>query len=139
MSYIIRPVARWAAFAGVTLVTAPAWAWVETQIRAYGATVDVDREGRAVVTSELVMSVRGGPLKRIEVPGVDSDAEPLPDATVTPTVQGAASLPLLVERRDDGVLLLEVDHEKGPQRPLRFCLPLPHRAPRPRLDPASRL
>ncbi len=113
MSYIIRPVARWAAFAGITLATAPAWAWVETQIRAYGATVDVDHDGGAVVTSELVMSVRGGPLKRIEVPGVDSDAEPLPDATVTPTVQGAASLPLLVERRDDGVLLLEVDHEKG--------------------------
>jgi hypothetical protein len=113
MSYIMRPVARWAAFAGVTLATAPAWAWVETQIRAYGATVDVERDGTAVVSSELVMSVRGGPLKRLEISGVDSDAEPLPDATVTPTVQGAASVPLLVERRDDGVLLLEVDYEKG--------------------------
>lgn len=113
MSCILRPVARWAAFLGATLVTAPAWAWVETQIRAYGATVDVEGDGQAVVTSELVLSVRGGPLKRIEIPGVDSDAEPLPDATVTPTVQGAASIPLLVERRDDGVLMLEVDQGRG--------------------------
>ena len=126
MSYIIRPVARWAAFAGVTLASSSGFAWVETQIRGYGATVDVDADGRAVVAHELVMSVRGGPLKRIEIPGVDSDAEPLPDATVTPTVQGAASLPLLVERRDDGVLLLEVDHEKG-LRGGRYAFAFRHR------------
>ncbi len=66
---------------------------------------------------------------------MDSDAEPLPDATVTPTVQGAASLPLLVERRDDGVLMLEVDpRERASGRPLRLRLPIPNGAPRPRLD-----
>ncbi len=113
MSYTVRHLAALALGAGLAVCPRPALAWVETQIRSYSAVVDVEPEGKAVIAHELVLSVRGGPLKRFEVPGVDADAEPLPDATVTPTVTGAASLPLLVERRDDGVLMLEVDHEKG--------------------------
>jgi len=113
MSYIVRHLAAAALLSAGLLAPRQALAWVETQIRSYSATVDLGADGKAVVGHELVVSVRGGPLKRFEVPGVDTDAQPLPDATVTPTVPGAASLPLLLERRDDGTLLLEVDHEKG--------------------------
>ena len=114
MSYTVRHLVGLTLALGLFAVPRPALAgWLETQIRSYSATVDVESDGKAVVASELVLSVRGGPLKRFEVQGVDPDAQPLPDATVTPTVTGAASLPLLVERRDDGTLLLEVDHEKG--------------------------
>jgi hypothetical protein len=113
MSYMVRHTAGLVLAALIGLAPRPAHAWIETQIRSYGATVDVEADGKAVIAHELVISVRGGPLKRFELPGVDADAEPLPDATVTPTVTGAASLPLLVERRDDQTLLLEVDHEKG--------------------------
>ncbi|HEV8245731.1 MAG TPA: hypothetical protein VGP93_08180 [Polyangiaceae bacterium] len=113
MSYIMRQMARLALPAAIALSPSVAFAWVETEIKSYGATVELEPDGRATVAHQLVLAVRGGPLKSFEVPGVDADAEPLPDATVTPTVQGAASLPLLLERRDDGVLLLEVDYEKG--------------------------
>ncbi len=113
MSYMVRSLVRLALPAAVVLSPSLAFGWVETQIKSYGATVDVGHDGRAVVSHELVLGIRGGPLKSFEGPGVDADAEPLPDATVTPTVNGAASLPLLLERRDDGVLVLEVDHEKG--------------------------
>src|SRR4029079_4563316 len=51
-----------------------------------------------------------------ELAGVDLDAEPLPDATVTAVAGTKAQLPttpLLIEKRDDGKLRIEIDREKG--------------------------
>lgn len=107
-----------AALAGAVVVTLSAAsdaAWVETRIREHKATIDVEREGSALVTHELVLGVRGGPLKSIEVPGVDPDAEPVMGATATPLVRYGVPtpIPLLVVLGDDGTLRIEVEHAKG--------------------------
>ncbi|HWZ91911.1 MAG TPA: hypothetical protein VNW92_23770, partial [Polyangiaceae bacterium] len=98
------------------LNSASAKAWVESEVRSHVATIDVDRAGLAVVTQDLTLAVRGGPLPGIELAGVDLDAEPLPDATVSAVSGTKAQLsptPLLIEKRDDGTLRIEVDREKG--------------------------
>ncbi len=98
---------------------APAHAWVETSVRSDTITLDVGRDGQATVTHELILRIRGGPLKSFAVPGVDRDAEPLPNATVSPTGSaqaGGESLPLLLAVDDEGTLKLEVDHERGLRR-----------------------
>jgi hypothetical protein len=74
--------------------------------------VEVEGDGKATVSGELTMLVRGGPLRTLALPVGDADAEPMGDATVKKLPVGIP-LPLLVERRADGVLELEVDHDKG--------------------------
>jgi len=102
--------------AGLALISGHAQAWVESEVRSHLATVDVDRAGRAVVTEDLTLAVRGGPLPGFELSGVDLDAEPMPDATVS-SVAGSkgelAATPLLLDKRDDGTLRIEIDREKG--------------------------
>ncbi|HVR20807.1 MAG TPA: hypothetical protein VMS65_13950 [Polyangiaceae bacterium] len=87
-------------------------AWVETQTKSLLSTVDVAADGRATVSHELVLDVRGGPLRELELKTSDRDAEPLPDATVTKMSTGQP-FPLVVERSQDGALKLEIDHERG--------------------------
>ncbi len=94
-------------------------AWVETQLRSDVVTVDVEPSGAALVSHELLMRIRGGPLKSWELSGVDGDAIPLPNATVSEVASNgapAAPIPLLLERRDDGSLRIEIDREKGLRR-----------------------
>jgi hypothetical protein len=100
------------------LVAAPARAWVETAVESDVATVDVARDGNATVRHELLLRIRGGPLRQYALEGVDTDAEPLPDATVTTVASGsdAAPIPLRLERLDDSSLRIEVDHPKGLRR-----------------------
>ncbi|MCB9587104.1 MAG: hypothetical protein H6718_17025 [Polyangiaceae bacterium] len=96
-----------------------ALAWIETSVRSDLVTVEVARDGTAVVTHELIMRVRGGPLKSFELAGVDGDAEVLPNASVTNTRAGAGvsdSTPLLIEKSEDGSLKIEIDNEKGLRR-----------------------
>ena len=100
----------------LTLICGRAQAWVETEVRSHLATVDVDRAGRALVSEDLTVAVRGGPLHGLELAGVDLDAETLPDATVTSVAGSKAQLlatPLLLEKRDDGTLRIEIDRDKG--------------------------
>lgn len=102
--------------AGLALISGRAHAWVETEVRSHLATVDVDRAGRALVSEDLTLAVRGGPLPGIELGGVDLDAETLPDATVTSVAGSKAQLPatpLLLDKRDDGTLRIEIDRDKG--------------------------
>lgn len=98
----------------------PSWAlaWVETATQSHAVTLDVGRDGSATVSHEIVIRVKGGPLAAIELDGVDSDAAPLPDATVSAAEGGSGvqALPLLLEKRDDGTLRAEVDHPKGVSR-----------------------
>ncbi len=102
--------------AGLTLISGSARAWVESEVRSQLATVDVNRAGMAIVTEDLTLAVRGGPLPGFELSGVDLDAELLPDATVS-SVPGTKSdlpaTPVLIDKRDDGTLVLELDREKG--------------------------
>lgn len=90
-------------------------AWVETRVVADTATIDVEREGSAVVGHELTLAVRGGPLKGLELGGADPDAEPLPGATVTPIVRYGVPtpIPLGVTRDEDASLRIDIEHEKG--------------------------
>jgi hypothetical protein len=111
-----RHITTLCAAAGLALISSSAKAWVESDVRSHVATVDVDRSGAAVVTQDLTLAVRGGPLPGIDLAGVDLDAEPLPDATVSAVSGTKAQLgptPLLIEKRDDGTLRIEVDRDKG--------------------------
>jgi len=74
----------------------------------------VERNGAATVTQELGIRLRGGPLSVLPLAGVDSDAEPLPDATVICSDdQKFGTVPLSVTREPDGSLKLAVERERG--------------------------
>ena len=90
-------------------------AWVETTVSSVNVTLDVERDGTAVVAHEMLVRVRGGPMKEIVLEGVDSDAEPLPDATVTLAKSGRAAgqpIPLTVTVADER-LVAKVELKKG--------------------------
>ena len=89
-----RHITTLCAAAGLLLVSASAHAWVESEVRSQIATVDVDRSGLALVTEDLTLGVRGGPLPGFELSGGDLDAEPLPDATVTSVSGTKANVPV---------------------------------------------
>lgn len=96
------------------LSAVPAYAWVETRVTGHSAVVDVERNGTATVTHELGIRLRGGPLSELPLSGVDSDAEPLPDATLICTDDAKfGTVPLTVERQPDGSLKLTVERERG--------------------------
>lgn len=102
------------------LTVAPdASAWVESSVRSDVVVLEIEKDGSAVVRHEILMRVRGGPFQGFDLDGVDSDAEPLPDATVVEAASGVAGgtpLPVLAEKRDGGALRLEVDQAKGLRR-----------------------
>jgi hypothetical protein len=107
----------WLLVFAVVLAAAPAHAWVETTVESDVATVRIERDGTAVVRHELLLRVRGGPLRHYTLDGVDSDAEPLSDATVTAAKSGDAKpTPLRLERLDDATLRIEIDDPKGLRR-----------------------
>ena len=114
-----RHLLTWAlALAGLVLAS-PAQAWVEKTVESDVVTLDVARDGTAVVSHEIVMKVRGGPLKGFDLAGVDSDAHPMPDASVSPAESGSrgtSPIPLLLDKRDDDSLRVEIDNDKGIKR-----------------------
>jgi hypothetical protein len=101
------------------LSTSVAWGWVEGTIQSDVITVNVERSGEATVAHEIVMRVKGGPLTGFDLEGVDSDAVPMPDATVSSAAAGSPAanpLPLLLHKREDGGLRIEIDSPKGIRR-----------------------
>jgi len=107
-----------AAFSAVAMLGASSFAhaaWLETRVRSHTATIDVEPAGTATVSEELVLSVRGGPLKSFEIAGADPDAELLPEANAIPSVRYGvpAPIPLTIARQDDGTLRVEIEREKG--------------------------
>ncbi len=104
--------------AGFVSVALPARAWVETSIQSDAVNLDVERDGSATVRHDLVLRVRGGPLRDLELAGVDSDAEPIADATVVASAAGSAPapLPVILHLGDDGTLRLEIDDDNGIRR-----------------------
>jgi hypothetical protein len=115
--YVLRRHLAALASAAVLFAAFPAHAaagWLETRISGHSAIVDVERNGTATVTQELGVRVRGGPLAELPLAGVDSDAEPLPDATVICTDDAKfGTVPLSVAREPDGSLKLTVERERG--------------------------
>ncbi|MFZ5892425.1 MAG: hypothetical protein ACOY0T_15305 [Myxococcota bacterium] len=109
---LIAALAASASLAAASLANA---AWLETRVKSHTAVVDVDARGSAKISQELVLSVRGGPLKSFEIAGADPDAELEPEATATPVVRYGvpAPIPLNIARQDDGTLHIEIEREKG--------------------------
>src|SRR6185369_6736845 len=70
-----RHITTLCAAASLALISGHARAWVESEVRSHVATVDVDRAGRATVSQDLILAVRGGPLSGFELSGVDLDAK----------------------------------------------------------------
>ena len=103
------------ALLGLVTATTPARAWVEQAVKSDSVTLDVERDGRGVVTHEILLWVRGGPLPEIGVEPVDEDAEILDGASATIAQSGrAAGFPLPLEASKDGAhLRLRVVGAKG--------------------------
>ena len=108
-----RPIAG-LVFLILLALTGTAQAWVETAVRSHEARVEVARDGTAVVRHQLVLKVRGGPMKSLEIGGMGTDIEPLPDASVRRAENGSAGMwPLLVSSLEDGSLRLGIGAERG--------------------------
>lgn len=91
-------------------------AWVESSVESDVATIDLGRDGRATVEHQILVKVRGGPFMGFELPGADTDAELMPNASVSEAESGhgaAPTLPLIIDKKDDGTLRIEVDAPKG--------------------------
>jgi hypothetical protein len=116
MHFLPRPLLFGLTGLACAFASRSALAWVETSVLSDAVTVDVDQSGQAIVSHDLWMKIRGGPLKGTELDGVDSDAEPLADAQVARITTGAASektKPLLLSRGDDDSLHIEVEDNVG--------------------------
>jgi hypothetical protein len=114
---VSKPSGHMAALLAVAIVVAApaARAWVERTVRSDSVTIDVSRDGTAVVTHEILLAVRGGPLPEIAVEPVDADAELLEGATVTRAQSGhAAGLPLPLSATKMGArVVLRIVGQKG--------------------------
>ncbi|GEM_PF-486529 len=113
---ISRASSFWGILVLVALFFLPhtAHAWVETTVRSHQAHVLVNEDGSAIVRHELVLKVRGGPMKALEIDGIGSSIEPLPDALVRRAVEGSASVwPLTVSALEGGGLRLSIGAERG--------------------------
>jgi len=101
-------------FLSLLFLTSSAGAWVETAVRSHEARVEVAPDGTALVRHELVLKVRGGPMKSLEIGGMGTAIEPLPDASVRRAVEGSASAwPLTVSSLEDGSVRLRIGAERG--------------------------
>ena len=70
-----RPIAG-LVFLLLLALTGTAQAWVETAVRSHEARIEVARDGTAVVRHQLVLKVRGGPMKSVEIGGMGTEIEP---------------------------------------------------------------
>lgn len=90
-------------------------AWIETRVESSSTWIELESDGSATVRHELWLSVRGAPLRSFSLEGIDSDARPLPDATLT-RMKGdvATSQPLPVQlTATAGRLDVEVPLQRG--------------------------
>lgn len=104
----------WAVLALTLLAPRAAGAWVETIVRSHEARVEVNRDGHAIVRHDLVLKLRGGPMKSLEIGGIGVIGEALPDARVRTAVQGSSGAwPLSLASMEDGSLRLRIGAERG--------------------------
>lgn len=62
----------------------PARAWVDVHVEGDDVRLSVDRSGRARVEHRITLKISGGPLRSLDVRGVDRDAVPEPEGYVVP-------------------------------------------------------
>jgi hypothetical protein len=99
----VRQSRFWLLFLGLLALSSPARAWVERTVVSDSVTLDLEHSGAAVVSHEILLSVRGGPLADFYVDPVDADAELLSEATATLAKSGqAAGWPLPLSVTKDG-------------------------------------
>lgn len=89
------------------------FAWQETTVLGHRMRVRLDSDAEALVQHELLVKIRGGPVKSLPLVGVDPDAEILPDANVRMAQNTWNQWPLLVTSRADGSLDMNIGAPKG--------------------------
>jgi hypothetical protein len=118
---VLRPVRRFrsclslSALLAAIAVPSAARGWIDKTFESDSVTLDIERDGSAVVSHEILLGIRGGPLPEVALEPVDADAEPLPEATATLAKSGNAAgwpIPLSVVR-DGSRLRLHVLEGKG--------------------------
>jgi hypothetical protein len=100
---------------GLWLAPHPALAWLDLRVVSDVATVEVSTDGASRVRHEMVLRVRGGPLRSFTLDGIDGDATPVPGATIVLAKSGrAAGIPSALRlQRDQELLTIDVVFEKG--------------------------
>ena len=103
MQSLVRRFPGWVIFLCVFALSWDARAWVERAVVSDAVTVDLERSGTALVSHEVLLAIRGGPLKEFSVDPVDSDAVMVDEATATLAKSGqAAGLPIPLSVVKDG-------------------------------------
>lgn len=97
------------------LLAGPSHAWIEKRITSSNTQIEIAPDGTAVVRCQLWLEVRGAPLKGWTLQGIDVDAVPLTDSTLTRMQGGVAtSLPLAVKlQASAGTLDMQVPLRQG--------------------------
>ncbi|MCC6644708.1 MAG: hypothetical protein IT374_03925 [Polyangiaceae bacterium] len=114
----MRPLARLLCLTLPLFALLAAWprsalAWTEATVLADDVTLRLDRAGAATVDHELSLRVRGTALRALTITGVDADAAPEGDASVTLTAKegkddpGAGAQTASTQITQDGNLRLE--------------------------------
>ncbi len=95
--------------------SANALAWLSLAVRGDDVTVRVEPDGSATVTHDLMLRVRGGPMKSFTIHGVDPDAEFFGEATLTRAKSGQnAGAPMaLIPSLEGEDAKLELVYKKG--------------------------
>lgn len=133
----IRLARPWLVASGLALglVTLPqrAFAWVDVHVAGDDVRVDVSRDGSARVEHKLTLRVSGGPLRALDLKGIDADAVPEADGYVVPGKEAAVNslasatpittemLPPSNEKREDNspapaAMRIRFDADKGLSR-----------------------
>src|SRR5277367_499496 len=107
-----------------------ALAWVDVRVEADDVRVAVEKSGEARVEHKITVKIAGGPLRSLDLRGVDADAAPDPEGYIVPqreAVRGSLAsavpavgerLPLETRPRPDGsppltVLRVRFDRDHG--------------------------
>lgn len=91
----------------------PAAAWQEVLVQADQVNISLERDGLATIRHELVVKIRGGPVRSIELEGLGADIEIEADPRVRLARATHASWPLEVLARPDGSATLKIVAERG--------------------------
>jgi hypothetical protein len=110
-----------------------AHAWVEVHVAGDDVRLDIDPAGAARIEHKITLKISGGPLRSLDITGVDPDAAPEPDGYVVPfrdattnslaaaVPVGAELLPPDLRPREDGTphlpkLRVRFDQDRGLSR-----------------------
>ena len=123
----------WALLLSLAVLVVPvrsAFGWVEVHVEADDVRLTLERTGEARVEHKITLKIAGGPLRSLDVRGVDADAVPDPEGYVVPQREAergslASAVPAVAERlpvdarpRADGsppptLLRVRFDRDRG--------------------------